>query len=230
MKTLTLASICVLAHVFSFAQCNTFFPIRENVKVYYDHQDKKEKVTLRTTQKFTNVKGSGEAMTATVVQELIDVKKNDLIGTSESEWTCNGGTVHFTMNSMSMMDQSQMGGAEGMTMEVTGDKMDVPSSFEVGQTLKDVTYQMKMALNGVTMMNRNFTVTNRKVVAQENVTTPAGSYDCYKLTFTTNSQGFGGGTMNTNLWYAKDTGLVKSETFSENGKLMARQILTKIEK
>jgi hypothetical protein len=32
------------------------------------------------------------------------------------------------------------------------------------------------------------------------------------------------------MWYAKDVGLVKAENTSENGKLIGRQVLTKIEK
>jgi len=229
MRILAISCLILAGLPGAYAQCNTFFPIRENVKVFYDHFDRKDKLALRTTQKLVNVSGSGNSMKGTMVQELIDVKKNELITSAESEWHCDGGIVHFNINNVSMMDPNQTG--QGMTMEVSGDKMDVPSAFQVGQTLKDLTYQMKMNMNGVPLMNRTFNVTDRKVEAEENVTTPAGSFNCFKVSFVTTSKGgIGGGTTRSIMWYAKDVGLVKAENTSENGKLIGRQVLTKIEK
>jgi hypothetical protein len=211
------------------AQCNTYFPMRENVKVHYDFYDRKEKLTLRMTQKLINVTGSGNAMKGTMVQELIEVKKNELIGSYESEWNCQGGTVHFNINNMAFTEPAMAG--SGMTMDVSGDQMDLPSSLQVGQNLKDLSYQLKMGMNGMSIMNRTFTITDRKVEAEESITTPAGSFSCLKVSFTTTSKGgIGGGTTKSVMWYAKDVGLVKAETFSDNGKLLSRQVLNKIEK
>lgn len=210
------------------AQCNAFFPIRENVTFFYDHFDKKDKLVLTTTQKLINVSGSGDNMKGTMVQELIDAKKKEPVGTYESDWSCEGGTVRFNMNNIAFSDPAMA--ASGMTMDVSGDKMDLPTSLSVGQTLKDVSYQIKMNVNGVTMMNRTFNVTDRKVESQEDVTTPAGTFKCYKVTFNTTSRGgMGGGTTKSVIWYAENAGMVKSETWSENGKLLGRQVLTKIQ-
>lgn len=229
MKSTLLFILFCVSSISAAAQCNAFFPMRENVKVYYDHFDKKDKVTVQTTQKLINVTGSGNSMKATMVQEIIDAKKNELITSSESEWTCEGGTMHFHVSNLSYMEAA--GPSGGMTMDVTGDQMDMPSSLSVGQTLKDVSYNLKMAMGGLTMMNRKFEVTNRKVETQEDVTTPAGTFSCYKMTFDTNSQGgIGGGKTKSIMWYAKDVGLVKSETYADNGKLLGRQVLSKIDK
>lgn len=211
------------------AQCNTFFPIKEDVKFQYDHFDKKDKLSLRTIQWLEDVSGAGNSMKATMVQEMVDVKKDKVIGKSESEWVCEDGTLLFAMNNMQMSGQ-QMPNAN-MSMEITGDKMDIPSAFQVGQALKDLTYQIKMSMSGVTMMNRSFDVKDRKVEAQESVTTPAGTFDCYKVSFNTTSEGgIGSGTVKSVIWYAKDVGMVKMENYNEKGQLMSRQVLTKIEK
>jgi hypothetical protein len=213
------------------AQCNDFFPMKEKVKYQYDHFDKKEKLSLRTTQTLKNIKGSGNSMTATMVQEVIDVKKEKIIATTESEWACEGGTLHFEINQMSLDNVQQSNAASGMTMEVTGDKMDIPSDFEVGQKLKDLTYNLKMAMSGMSLMNRTFKITDRKVETKEPVTTPAGTFECYKMTYkTTSTGGIGSGTLKSVSWFAKNVGMVKTETFSENDKLMSRQVLSKIEK
>ena len=217
--------------VFSiYAQCNEFYPITENVRYEYDHFDRKEKLTLKTVNTFKNVSGTGNNIKATMVQEIIDAKKNSSVGTSESELVCDNGVVHFTVNSMSMMEGTQ-GNDPNMKVEVSGDKMDIPSNLQVGQALKDMNYNIRMSMSGMNIMNRDFKVKNRKVEAQEKVTTPAGTFDCLKITFTTSSEkGLGSGTIKSAMWYAKDAGLVKSESYKEDGKLMSRQLLTKITK
>src|SRR5690606_29692603 len=213
MKTSILTLLFLVSTLTLQAQCNSFFPMKENVKYQYDHFDKKEKLSLRTIQWFKDVQGSGNTMNATMVQEMIDVKKDDLIGSSESAWKCDDGTLHFEINNMSFAGQPQanMGGS-GMTMDVTGDQMDIPNNFKVGETLKDLTYQIKTAVDGMPMINKSVDVKNRKVEAKESVTTPAGNYDCFKVSFTTTSAGgIGSGTIKTLIWYAKGVGMVKSE-------------------
>ena len=47
MKTNVILILLCFSSISLYAQCNTFFPMRENAKVYYDHYDKKDKVTLQ---------------------------------------------------------------------------------------------------------------------------------------------------------------------------------------
>lgn len=230
MKNLIIALLFGLSLTTARAQCNAFFPMKEKVKFQYDHFDKKEKLSLRTTQTLKDIKGSGNSMTAIMVQEMIDVKKDKIIATTESEWTCENGTLHFEINQMSMENAPQSNPASGMTMDVTGDKMDIPSDFEVGQKMKDLTYNVKMTMSGMNLMNRTFKITDRKVDAKEQVTTPAGTFDCYKVSYkTTSAGGIGSGTVKSVTWFAKNVGMVKTESFTDRDKLMNRQVLSKIE-
>lgn len=226
MKKLGVIIISIFVYHLSPAQCNSFYPIKEGIRYEYDHLDKKDKVTLRTVNTFKNVSGSGSDMKATMVQEIIDAKKNESMGTSESEWICENGILHFTMNSMSMMEGGQ---AEGMKVEVTGDKMDIPSNLQVGQTLQDMKYNIKMSMSGMNIMNRDFSVRDRKVEKEESVTTPAGTFQCMKLTFTTSSEkGIGSGTIKSAMWIAKNIGMVKTENYKDDGKVNSKQVLTKV--
>jgi hypothetical protein len=232
MKTLFtfLFSVCFCLQV--LAQCNSFFPLKENVRYEYEIYDKKEKPSVRMTHTFKNITGSGENMNATMLQELYDSKKGDKIATSDLEWKCENGTLHFDMKSMNlMMDETQQMsmGEAGMSVDVTGDQLDLPSDLAVGQTLKDVSYKIKMTMGAMTLMNRTYHVKNRKVESQENLTTPAGTFDCYKVTFIT-SDDKGRNDIKSAVWYAKDAGMVKTENYNDDGKMMGRQVLTKIVK
>jgi hypothetical protein len=136
------------------------------------------------------------------------------------------------MKSMNlMMDETQQMnmGEAGMSVEVTGDELDLPSDLSVGQTLKDVSYTIKMTMGGMRLMNRTYHIKDRKVESQESLTTPAGTFDCYKITFiTTNEKG--SGTIKSGVWYAKEAGLVKSENYKDDGKVSYRQVLAKLVK
>lgn len=229
MKNLLIFAVLISVAIPALSQCNTFFPLREGVKYQYDFYDKKEKLTLRTNQWLKDVSGAGNSMKATMVQEMIDVKKDKPIGSSETDWTCENGTLHFAINNIAF--EGATAPTTGMTMDFTGDEMDVPSDMQVGQTLRDLAYQIKMGMSGMTVMNRSYNIKDRKVEAREEVTTPAGTFDCYKVSFTTNSDGgMGGGTIKTIVWYSKDTGMVKTENYSQKGSLLSRQVLSKIEK
>lgn len=230
-KVFLITFLALISSPVVFAQCNAFYPLKSEVRYEYDHYDKKEKLTLQSANTFKNVSGSESNMSATMVQELIDVKKNKTISTTESEWLCENGVLHFTVNTMNlMMDNGQTNNPD-IKVEVTGDKVDLPSQLSVGQTLKDITYQVKMTMSGMNLMNRSFSVKDRKVESLEDVTTPAGTFNCYKITFiTTSERGIGSGTIKSTMWYAKDVGLVKSENYKEDGKFFGRQVLTKFTK
>lgn len=232
MKILIATTICLSLTLQIFAQCNSFFPMKENVRYEYEMYDKKEKLTTKMTHTFKNVKGSGDNMTATLAQEIFDAKKGDKIAASDLSWKCENGTLHFDMRSMTlMMDNTQemnMGDA-GMSVDVTGDQLDLPSELSVGQTLKDVSYTIKMTMGSVTVMNRTYHIKDRKVETQESLTTQAGTFDCYKLTFTTTNEK-GGGTIKSALWYSKDAGMVKTENYKDDGKVSYRQVLVKVVK
>ena len=115
-----------------------------------------------------------------------------------------------------------------MSADVTGDELDLPSDLSVGQTLKDVTYNVKVSMGTLTLMNRTYTVKDRKVESQESLTTPAGTFDCYKVTFVTT--GDKGGASKSAIWYAKDAGMIKTENYKDDGKLLNRQVLVKLVK
>ncbi|MCB0580266.1 MAG: hypothetical protein KDD10_13265, partial [Phaeodactylibacter sp.] len=69
-----------------------------------------------------------------------------------------------------------------------------------------------------------------KVEAFEAVTTPAGTFECVKITEDVDSKmAFVNTTGKNKSWYAKNIGLVRQEVFDEKGKLLVRQELVKID-
>ena len=102
-----------------------------------------------------------------------------------------------------------------MNFSMSGNGGDFPTSMNVGDHLPDYTSQMDMG-NGMSMTIK---VTDRMVLAKESVTTPAGTWDCYKITSKTSSSTMVGkmamklpGSSNeSTIWFAQSVGMVKSE-------------------
>jgi hypothetical protein len=68
-------------------------------------------------------------------------------------------------------------------------------------------------------------VYDRKVEAVEDVTTPAGTFSCYKLSYTVESKTMFTIIAKSTDWIAKRVGVVRSESFDKNGKLTGYMVL-----
>ena len=80
------------------------------------------------------------------------------------------------------------------------------------------------------MMNMTTTVHNRKVEAVERVTTEAGTFECFKVSYDVMTDAMIDIRTKGIEWIAKDVGAVRTETYNKNGKLTGYSELIKIEK
>jgi len=78
-------------------------------------------------------------------------------------------------------------------------------------------------------MTMSFHVVDRKVEAFESITTAAGTFECFKLSQTTKSKMmFMNLTLKSIDWIAEGIGSVRSESYTEKGKLEGYTVLTNI--
>jgi hypothetical protein len=63
----------------------------------------------------------------------------------------------------------------------------------------------------------------------ETIETPAGKFECYKITYLTDMEGMLGKvrTFKTLVWYAKGPGMVRNESYDDKGKMKGSTVLTK---
>lgn len=91
-----------------------------------------------------------------------------------------------------------------------------------------------MADTNVGMSTMDFAIKNRTVAGQEEMTTPAGTFSCYKITYDMDMNvkvmGMGRTTNLTGTeWIAEGVGMVRNEQYDKNGKLNSYSVLTKLE-
>ena len=175
--------------------------------------NKKGDVTMKSVATVSNVNTSGGVTTANVVSQVYD-KNGKLMGTSSVDYKCSGGAISMQMH----IDAGQQANRPAtMNFNMTGTSSgDFPQDMKVGDHLPDYTSQMDMG-NG---MATTITVTNRTVIAKESVTTPAGTWDCFKITYKTSAStavgklGIKMPSSNTEstIWFAPNVGMIKSES------------------
>jgi hypothetical protein len=207
--------------------CPMYFPDVINTQLEYKQYDKKGGLTGSSIQKVTDIKKSGDSYEVKISAESFDAKGKSL-GTMQMAAHCENGIYYIDMKNL--MGQQSMEAYKDMEMKIEGGNLEIPSSMKAGDLLKNGDMKIAFSSGGMTIMNMSFSVTNRKVEAVESVTTPAGTFDCYKISFDVATKMMVNVKTKGVEWYAKGVGMVKTETYSTDGKLLGSNILTSIKK
>ena len=145
-------------------------------------------------------------------------------------YTCTGNEL---IADLSGMMQSMPSNMKDMELKMKMNKLVYPSTLSVGQKLSDGQIEAEMITNGTTMSTMTLLMANRQVEGKESITTPAGTFDTYKITSDMNMENRVMGipirnTMRVVSYRANNQILdVKSENYNKSGKLMGYTLLTK---
>jgi hypothetical protein len=211
----------------SAQDCPMYFPDMKDAQLEYKQYDKKGGLTGSSIQKITDIKKSAGSTEVQIASESFDAKGKSL-GSMQLSARCEGGIYYIDMKNL--LGQQSMESYKDMDMKIEGGNLEIPSSMKTGDLLKSGDMKISFSSGGMTIMNMNFSITNRKVEAVENLTTPAGTFECYKISFDVATK------MMVNIktkgveWYAKGVGMIKSETYDSNGKLLGSNVLTALKK
>ena len=209
------------------SSCSAYYPLVDGANFQYTNYNKKGKEEGQINYTVTNVESSGDNVSATMQMEFVDKKGNTYI--SDYNMACEGNVVKIDFKSL-MNEQmlSQMGDVE---MDISGTDVELPNSLSVGQELPDANMQLKMKMGGAINMKTNVETINRQVEKQENVTTPAGTFDCYVVYSETKTKMMmTNQTFPSRTWLAEGVGVVKQESYNKKGKLIGSMVLTQYSK
>jgi hypothetical protein len=228
MKKIITLLILLGGALFASAQnCNQFIGTVNGKKLIYLNQDAKGnsqgKLIYTATKKGAN--------TVSVHSEVFD-KNEKSIGGGDSEMICNGDAIKIDMKAF--VPASSM--KQFSNMQMTGDAkyLAYPLNLSAGQKLDDGAVTIDISNNGQSMSQIQMDITNRLVDKAETVSTNAGSFDCYRITYdaTMKVKMMGIGIpvrMKVAEWFAPKLGrFVKSETYNKNSKLMGSMVLDAI--
>lgn len=205
--------------------CSKFYASQEGKKLIIHQYDKKERLSTISEFKVTDVKNTATQSVITIAMNLKDGKNNKSIVTSSFKARCSGKTTRLDPESFiapGILDQYN-----NMEYSIRGDDISFPNSLTIDQELPNASVHMSVNA-GIMNINITTSMLNRKVIAQEQVTTPAGTFDCYVITYTNELTMGMTTTQHSKQWIAEGVGMVKEETRKANGKLITKSILHQI--
>ena len=175
---------------------------------------------------------------------LVEETKEGTVFHFESQTTPETGTRDNIVNTyymrcfkdtlfMSMKCMLPSGTLENYSsMDLTMETKDLPlpKAMKEDEELPEGNLNVVVSSNGMKVLSLKANTNKRKVEKKEAITVPAGTFDCVKVSQTTEVKiGFITNRTNTSTWYAPGTGMVKQETYDKKGKLESRIELQKKE-
>jgi hypothetical protein len=201
--------------------CEGYFPDRKGTVMettIYNDKGKKEGVSTVTILDIEN----SPAKTTYKIHGQMKDEKDKIISESDYEAYCTNGAFYMSMKSMISADQ--MKAWKDMEVNMNADEIEYPTDAIPGQKLSDAHLTVNTSMSGVKMPEFKIDITERIVQGKESVTTPAGTFECIKITSTQKIKNIVSFEMNTTEWLSKGNGLIKSESF----KLDKRKIYTEL--
>ena len=231
MKKLIITVLLPLIVFESYSQCDSYFNFKEGAEYEMEHYSAKEKLTGKSHSKILSIEEVGGKLIATIKGTVYD-NKGEEVTSMDFEYICDDGVLKMDLKKF--IPQEIFGDGSDMKFEMEGEFLELPENLEVGQTLKDGMIEGKMVMeDNPAMANMNMTMTikilNRKVESKESITTPAGTFSCFKITYDMESATKMMG-MNTTVrlssidYIAEGIGAVRTESYDKKGKLSSYSI------
>ena len=211
--------------------CGSLILFHKGAQIEGTSYDAAGKETTKQLTTITDVTDAGGVLTATSSAKMMSAAAGK---TMNLTYTCDGTYLSLDMSSM-LQNFGGMANLKGVSKPIL-----FPINISVGENLPDASYTMSVE-RAATKMDVTSTIKNRTVAALENITTTAGSWDCYKVTADMSSaiesadanmkkimeQVQSKIKMSMIMWYTPKIGIVRTEMY-QNGKLNSRSEITAI--
>lgn len=202
-----------------YSQCNPFYNFKKGGQWEITNYGSNDKITSRQVNEVTSLKLNTNGWDASLKMQNYD-KKGKLDFEKEISMSCDNGVISLDMSRF--FPEEMLKSFKDMDMKMETDNLEIPSNLEVGQELKEAS----ITLSGNIPFTMETRIKDRKVLAKEKITTPAGTFDCYKISYTVVSKTVMSMEYSSIDWIAKEVGMVKSESYTKNGKLNGYSLLT----
>jgi len=207
-------------------ECSKFYPLSTATEFQITSYNKKNKVVAVIDYNITEVNQTATGENA-VLKNIIKDDKGDIILESTVEMNCENGVLAMDFKSMVSPEIYEQFGQMDITL--SGNNLVYPNNLTTGDNLADADVALSIDFDGIPM-NMNVNVFDRKVIGKETITTPAGTFDCYVITFTTEMKTVFKFKGTSKQWIAEGVGMVQQEDYNKKGKLIGVSKLTALKK
>jgi hypothetical protein len=218
--------------------CGKMIFFQPGAEIEATSYDEEGKEISKQYTKILSVTNEGGFTVANVEGKDTDVDGEKQTTTVNYNYKCDGNKIYFDVASMFRTAEKEKDASFESSL------IEYPINVKEGEVLPDATGIMNSMRDGKKTALK-FIYKNRKVEGMEKITTPAGTWNCYKLSNSVESEmdipGMDekakemmkkmqeGMKMTTTTWFAPDFGIVKMEMYM-NGKLQSRNEVTSVKK
>lgn len=221
----------------SGSSCTDFIWFNSGAMMEFETKDASGRSLNKSRMEISKVYNEGQATVADAIASDDDGNSFNM------QFKCAGDKMYMDFGSMikQAMQQAGQEGADNAVIQRALDNteigfsdgfMDFPKSMYPGQVLQDVSISINSSPTPQFSVEMVSTLTDRKVVAKEKITTEAGSFDCMKISGVRMSSmkimGMNRKMPSTTeyIWFAPGIGVVKQDDYDEKGKLGTSTQLT----
>jgi hypothetical protein len=221
-----LAGLLFTNAIFS-QDCYFYYPEMVGAQLVYKNYDKKDKPVSTVSQQVTKYNKTASGAEASILVKSYD-DKDQLVGENTLQVRCEAGIFYFDMKGY--LSPETMSAYKDMEVKVNSTNLEVPGRVKVGDKLKDGSLTMDISTNGFKFMTLTVLITDRTVEAEESVTTPAGTFTCFKFSQTVTTKVGVKVTVKSYDWLSNGVGMIKNESYTTDGKLNSRMELIELKK
>ncbi len=228
---LSMAFVFIIIGVTVYSQeCNFYMPLVENKGAVYKSYDANDNLEGSQEIKIKKVVTHPDFIEAIISSKHHDARDRLLYG-GEFGVNCIGDEI--VIDFQSILDPSMMEGFDDMEVRMESSNIVVPANLSVGRQLPDASANFKVVAGGMIVTEMTFSLKDRKVLAKERISVPAGNFDTYKLgyDFIVETKAMGMDSIMTYKYieyHSTDVGMVRSETYDKEGKMIDYTVLSEI--
>ena len=227
-----------VATVVGDVSCSRLISFQPGAEIESISYDGKGKEVSRQSTRIISVSEKGGFTIAKVASTDTEAGEKGKVSKVFYDYKCDGKNIYFDIASMFRTEKKN----SDSSFEST--PIPFPINVKAGQVLPDAKGVMS-AQRGDRKMTMSYTFKKRKVEAMEKITTPAGTWKCYKIsnavevemdipgmdekTKTMMKQMQGMMKMTSSTWLSPDFGIVRMETYL-NGEMKSRNEVVSFKK
>ncbi|GAB3250577.1 hypothetical protein GCM10027347_08440 [Larkinella harenae] len=230
MKTVLLLFVIGLFSLTASAQDCLGMKFKSGASYEIQSFNPKDKLVNRMVYTVKDVRKEGGSTVVNVAVQSFDDKGKPAPEMAVT-YTCTGTELIADLSGMIMATNDAM---KDMEVRVKENKLVYPKQLGEGNKLPDGVLTAEMYQKGNKVMDIDFNIVNRMVDGKENLTTPAGTFNAYKVSsevnMTNRAMGIPIRANFRSISYRADDVLfdLKTETYSKNGKLRGYTMMTKL--
>lgn len=228
MKHLTILLFSIIISGSISAQTTAYYPVTTGTQTETKIYDARGVVTGKTVHKVQSTSPLLNAEVTSTRYEIFDASDNS-VGTGDYDYISRGPSAYVDMKKYLSPHMMKLFEEKNLEVEIQTAELEIPNAnTTVGQTFSEATLTLTLSGNEKPFETFSIRIYNRVVSGTESLTTPAGTYQCKKITFDMEITSAGRTLTRWTEWWAPEVGCVKTEYFNEDGKLIGNELLTAV--